>query len=239
MDMDELTFDDITRTLVNEQPRRTVLWRVLVSGIGSLAAASLGGTALPDAAAAKRLCRKNGSRCKQKGKGCKAKFCRPEAAGLRTPFTIEARWGGDASFDHDSYFLVPNAEGNTDPFPFVGYWCRTGQTACDSDVYPYVCVDDDIGEEVVTVRRLLPGVYEYWLEVEPGGSEDVTVLLRNADGRVLRSWAMPPNPFSTPEENGWHVFDLDGSTGHITTVDQFFAKRPPGLFTDLTDVCAD
>jgi hypothetical protein len=239
MDMDELTFDDITRTLVNEQPRRTVLRRALVSGIGSLAAASLAGIALPDAAAAKRLCRKNGSRCKQKGKRCKARYCRPEAAGLRTPFTIEARWG-DGNSSHDTYFLVPNAEGNTDPFPYVSYWCRPGQTECESDVYPYVCIDDSGPvDQLVTVRRLLSGVYEYWLEVDPAGVDEVTVLLRNADGRVLRSWVMPPNPFSTPEENGWHVFDLDGSTGHITTVDQFFAKRPPALFPDMTDVCAD
>jgi hypothetical protein len=235
--MGDTTFDDITRPLLTTRPRREVLRRAFTSGVASLTAAGLGAMLVPEATAARKLCRKNGSRCKQKGKGCKARYCRPAAAGLRTPFTIEAHWG-DANLDHDTNLFVPNAEGSTDPFPYVDLYCRPGESDCDTDVYPYVCVDDSFPTaEVATVRRLLPGVYQYWIEQRLWGSSDeLRVLLRNADGRVLRSWENPPIPFASSEA-AWHVCDIDGSTGHVTSVDQLVESSVPQIYADHTDVC--
>ena len=103
--MRDTTFDDITRPLLTTRPRREVLRRAFTSGVASLTAAGLGAMLVPEATAARKLCRKNGSRCKQKGKGCKARYCRPAAAGLRTPFTIEAHWG-DANLDRDTNLFI-------------------------------------------------------------------------------------------------------------------------------------
>jgi hypothetical protein len=235
--MDETRFVRIVRTLGFGRSRRALVRGALAQGGIAFGAAVAGNALLRHEAGAKKLCRKTGSLCKHKGKGCKAKYCGGPSVGLRTPFSIEVGWS-DPSIDHDTYLFVPNADGNTDPFPYVNWSCRPGQTECQSAVYPYICVDDaGPVDETVTVRKLLSGVYGYWVEVDPAQQGELTVVLRNADGRVLRTWVAPPNPFSGPEEVAWHVFDLDGSTGHITTVDQVVDIALPGIHPIHTDVC--
>ncbi len=163
------------------------------------------------------LCLNNGSRCRTKGGSCQAGNC------LQAPFTIAARWN-NASTDHDTYLFVPNAPGATLPSPFIDIFCNSADTG-GGGLYPFAFVSQDAtgpGDEVTTVASLLNGRYEYWIELAgsaPAG--DLTVELRNRNGQVVRSWISPAN--STSSDFGWHVFDIQGSTRSITSIDS------PGL----------
>jgi hypothetical protein len=185
-------------------------------------------------AEAKRLCRKNGSKCKKKGKRCQAKFC------LTTPFTIEARWS-NANSDHDTFVFVPKKEGSNDPSPVINHVCNPAVSDCEDEVYPFICVSKDAtgpGDEVTTVRRLLAGRYEYWIELDESSPRgDLEVILRNASGRFIRSWSSPANP-AVQKEFGWHVFDIDGATRSITAVDGFGDDEWPWTgHNPFTSVC--
>jgi hypothetical protein len=215
-------FDRLAAAFGAAASRRTLLQEAVALG-----AAAVGGALVDDVAAAKTLCRKNGARCKKKGKKCRAKYC------LATPFTIEARW--NSGNDHDTVFFVPNKAGSNVPAPFIDYGCGPITTDCEDDVYPFACVT---GNETTTVRRLLGGKYEYWIELlysTPLG--DVEVILRNANGRLVRSWSSPPNP-NPGGELGWHVFDIDGASRSITSVDALInSDLPNGAHTPNTNVC--
>jgi hypothetical protein len=212
--------------------RRFLLGRVMAAG-----AAVLGGAMLPESAAAKKkkrsktgkgdLCLSNGSRCKKKGKKCKAGNC------LKTPFTIEAHWS--SNIDHDTYVFVPNAPGASQPSPYIGYDCDSARTNAGT-LYPFAFVSQDAtgpGDEVTMVKKLLAGTYEHWIDLEPAPAGDLTVTLRNANGKVVRSWDSPANPDS--ETAPWHVFDIQGPTKRITSIDEL-----PGSYGhdgNTTDVC--
>lgn len=203
-------FDRLSRTLGTATDRRTLL-----QGTAAFTAAVVGGAVLADVAEAKALCRKNGSRCKKKSKRCQAKYC------VKTPFTIEARWSNPTS-DHDTILFVPNKEGSNLSSPFIAQSCSGASSNCVNE-YPFACVSQDAqgpGDEITTVLRLLGGTYEYWIRLAkgaPGG--DVEVTLRNAGGRVIRSWSSPENPESQ-KRFGWHVFDLARNDRSISSVDE-------------------
>jgi len=60
-------------------------------------------------------------------------------------------------------------------------------------------------------------------------------VLKDNGGRVVRQWLNPANPGS---ENGWHVFDIDGTTGLITSIDELIDDGvPQGAHDPATDVC--
>jgi hypothetical protein len=66
--------------------------------------------------------------------------------------------------------------------------------------------------------------------------EDLTVTLRNANGRALRSWTSPEN--ATADQRGWHVFNIQGSTGSIISFDDLINDDlPTGAHDPNTDVC--
>ena len=178
-------------------------------------------------------CLANGKLCTKASTTCKPKNC------LSTPFTIEARWNNPDT-DHDTYFFVPNQSGATLPSPFIDYSCNPVDSDCENDVYPFICVSKDAtgpGDEITTVRRLIAGKCEYWIELhEPSPAGDLTVTLRDKSGRVVRSWISPANP-SPDDEIGWHVFDIDGSTGSIASVNQTVNSELPEAHTPNTDVC--
>lgn len=167
---------------------------------------------------------------KGKDKGKNQKKVKPCLGGpcFRAPFTIEAQWTVEK--DHDTYLFVPYETGNTGPSPYISMDCRPDNSNCETDVYPFACVDQDAwgpGPEVTTIRQFLAGVYEYWIKLAyQSAAGDVTVLLRNADGKVLRQWASPANP-SGGNPLGWHVFDIDGATRQITSVDQVASEAGP------------
>jgi hypothetical protein len=108
----------------------------------------------------KTLCRPNGSTCKQKGRTCSASNC------LRSPFTVEAAWSTNDDFD--TYLFLPPNPTSPVPSPHVTSWrCNVEDHGCNSDIYPYVCIDQD-GDgadtgEATTVHKLLKGTYEYWI----------------------------------------------------------------------------
>jgi hypothetical protein len=238
--------DGIAQGLALAHSRRRLLGSFLVSGVGALGAAAVASVAFPGEAAAKKLCRKNGSRCKQKSKRCKARFCRATKPGsqsltIQEPFTIEATW--TSLRDHDTYFFVPNEAGVRLPSPFIDYSCNPNQTACET-AYPFACVSQDAmgpGDEITTVNQLLAGTYEYWLALYfLAPDSDVTVRLRDADDQVVASWSSPENP-TDQVRIGWHVFDIDGVTGTVTSIDRrndpALPGPPEGVHDPNSDVC--
>jgi hypothetical protein len=93
------------------------------------------------------------------------------------------------------------------------------------------------GDEITTLTRLLAGMYEYWIELDhPAPAGDLTVDVRTANGRVLRSWSSPANP-AFPQK-GWHVFDIQGSARSLASVDQLTTEDLPGAAHAANeDVC--
>jgi hypothetical protein len=195
-------------------------------------AASLLGLVRTEPAAAKLLCTPTGKKCNKQSARCKASNC------LQAPFSIEAVWtNGDS--DHDTHLFVPNAVGSTAPAPFVDQGCNPGHSNCETGVYPFACVNQDAfgpGDEITTIRKLLKGTYEYWMELAPAPAGDLTIILRNKGGKKIRSWTSPANPNAT--DIGWHVFDIDGNTGSITSINQTMGTYlPAGAHDPSTDVC--
>lgn len=182
----------------------------------------------------KGLCARDGSKCRKPGNACKKQYC------LSAPFTIEATWAKEA--DHDTYFFVLPQNVTTGPAPYIYSVCNPETSRC-AEAYPFACVDDDaiIGAEVTTIHRVLPGRYEYWIELNlrfdnPDG--EVTVTLRAKDGRVVRRWRRRHDPTVTGSQ-GWHVFDIDGQTGRVTPIDEAPTEPPIDLPNDAYDPCTN
>lgn len=219
--MDERRFDSLVKTL---RTRRSAIG--LVAGFAALLGMG------HDQAAARNLCRKNGTSCKQENRRCQSKFC------LKTPFTIEARWTS-GSQDHDAILFVPNASGNSDPFPYIDYACLAGDTN-DGTLYPFAFSSGDAqgpGDEVFTIRRLIAGKYEVWGRIHgPAASGDLTVRLRNANGKVLRAWSSPPNPSGSTLLD-WHVFDIKGGSYSVNGSGETVTGLFSTIRADSTYVC--
>lgn len=176
-------------------------------------------------------CLPDGSRCSSTGRKCTADNC------LQVPFTIEARWSNGAS-DHDHCLFVPNAPGAALPSPYVRF-CRGADTNAGT-LYPFAYSSGDAqgpGDEVMTVVMLLDGTYEFWVELDgPSSIGELTVTLRNGDGRVVRAWSSPANT-STSLQKGWHVFDIEGSGRSITAVDTLIDRIFSGPHAQVTNAC--
>ncbi len=212
--MDNGRFDRLTGWAAAPRTRR----RLLASAGFAALAERFTGVARKGSRRKKRCencCRPDGRPCKRKKPACKPKFC------LGAPLSIEAIWTQTGT-DHESYLFVPNAAGDASPAPYIKDNCNPTNSDCEDDVYPFACVSQDADGppgEVTTIRRLLPGTYEYWMEVytdSPPG--DLQVTLRDKNGRAVRAWTGPTT--GSIDEVTWHVFDLDGSTGRVRSVDQ-------------------
>ncbi len=176
------------------------------------------------------FCTPAGEPCRRQGKKCAAKFC------LEAPFTIEARWSIQA--DHDTFLFLPPENETTGPSPFIRYNCVLG-SSCDTQ-YPFACTSADevlSGAETTTIYRRLAGTYEYWIEMSNGSAPgDLTVVLRDQAGRVVREWESPASVGSL--QNGWHVFDFDGATGTVKSVDKATSESlPGGAHNPSTKIC--
>jgi hypothetical protein len=119
--------------------------------------------------------------------------------------------------------------------------CTQADSLCE-EKYPFACFDNDetqAGDEVTTIYELLPGKYEYvvgLVTATPAGA--VIVVLKDADGRIVRRWASPANP--TQIQAAWHVFDIDGRDGRITAIDALIDGRTPqNVHEPDTNVCPD
>jgi hypothetical protein len=232
--VDQKHFDILTHSVSGFPSRRHLLRGLAAAGLG------LGVARLPDLAAAKNrrkrkpksrkgLCQKNGSACSKPGKNCKQQYC------LRAPFTIEARWTESSRSDHDAFLFVPPEDATTGPAPHI-YWSCTPTTSTCEEAYPFACLNQDAygpGDEITTIHQLLPGTYEYWVRLyqeTPVG--EVTIVLKDGNGRIVREWANPANP-STGDVY-WHVFDFDGATGRVSAFDD---RTPQPVPLPTTDVC--
>ncbi len=237
--MDPRRFDRLSAELGSRLAAATGR-RSFLGGTALLGAATVGRAALPDEVTAKKkkkkcknCCRENGQQCKKKGDSCKANFC------LGLPFAIEAVWT-NVNTDHDTYVFVPNQAVAGLPSPYIDYSCNPVDSNCEAALYPFICVSQDAqgpGNEITTVRKLIAGKYEYWIELDdPSPAGDLTVTLRRSNGSVVRSWSSPANPGNS--QIGWHVFDLDGGSASMTSVDQTIAGDvPDGAHDPNTDVC--
>lgn len=136
---------------------------------------------------------------------------------------------------------MPNVAGDVSPAPYIKDTCNPTNSDCEDDVYPFACVSQDADEppeEVTTIRRLLPGPYAYWMEActdAPPG--DLQVTPRDKNGRKLRTWTGPTT--GSIDAVTWHVFDLDGSTGRVSSVDELgnLSFLPNAAHDPATFVC--
>ena len=112
---------------------------------------------------------------------------------------------------------------------------------CVPFVYPFAFMSGDAqgpGDEVATVERLLAGRYEFWTRVHgPADPGDLTVRLRDANGKVIGTWESPSNPSSTNELVGWHVFDINGATRSVTVFDDAGADPFDDAHPENTNAC--
>ena len=173
------------------------------------------------------LCTESGEPCSDPGTECQERYC------LRAPLTISATW--QVANNHDTWLFVPPQEGTTGPRPQIDYDCNQTNSPCAAQ-YPFACVSRDAngpGDEVTTIFEIMPGSYEYWIAATPAPAGELTIALTNGDGRLVRTWS---NPAVTSALSGfWHVFDLDGATGRVTSVDAPPAPFPP----TVTNVCPE
>lgn len=232
--MDADRFDALTHALTTARSRRGALATLLGGTLGLLGLIETAGNKGKGKKKRKRkqdLCLNDGSRCKKESKQCSANFC------LKTPFTIEARWSNPDT-DHDTYLFLPNAPGAALPSPYLDYSCGSSSTNAGT-VYPFAFVSQDAtgpGDEVTTVKKLLTGTYEYWIELaESAPPRELTVTLRNANGKAIRSWLSPANP---SVQVGWKVFNIEGDSRRITSIDLLInSDLADGAYAPNTDVC--
>ena len=133
---------------------------------------------------------------------------------------------------------MPNDAGVSLPSPFFDQTC----TICEPDTYPFACVNQDAegpGDEVTTILSLLPGRYEYWLQLARGApAGDVVVTLRDRGAVVLTSTS-PANPQGEAGVSSWHVFNLDGRDDDLDEIDEVIADNlPRAAHVPNTFVCA-
>jgi hypothetical protein len=226
--MKTLPFDHMTRRLATGIGRRQLLQGALAFAVSG---AALGRQQTAEAAV---LCLKNGSRCTKKSSRCQAAFC------LKTPFTITAHW--TSTSDNDSFLFVPNDATHQNDGPYIDYNCGKADTN-DGALYPFAFFNKDAtgpGDEILTVRKLLSGRYEYWIELfnattaRPKG--DLTVRVRNSNGTLIRSFSSPPTPAN--DRIDWHVFDVSGKTRSITAINEVIdALLPEGAHSPNQIVC--
>jgi hypothetical protein len=233
--MDTVRFDALTRGLFADPSRRGML-RTLFGSVVAFAILGLSGLDVAMAKNKKKkkkkckgCCRNDGSPCAKKSAKCKAQFC------LNAPFTIEANWIVDA--DHDAVLFVPPENETTGPFPFIFFDCTAADSTCESG-YPFACMSGDetnSGSEIATVFQLLPGTYEYFNELDVALAGELTIVLKDNGGRIMREWT---NPANADNDRGWHVFDIDGATGRITSIDELIdGGVPQGAHDPSTEVC--
>jgi hypothetical protein len=175
-------------------------------------------------------CRPDGGRCGKESKQCQAKFC------LRTRFTIEATW--NSGFPHDAYLIVPEENASTGPGPYFNFTCNEANSQCESK-YPFACITESNsapGEGITTIYTLLPGTYEYWIQLhDQTDAMELKIVLRNKNGDVVREWR---NQENQNVDRGWHVFNIDGKTGSITSIDELADQTLPKAAVDpFTFVC--
>ena len=207
-------FDALTRILSQPRTRRGAL--AALAGLAGIGAGAASRKRKKKQRVCRNCCRADRSACRKKSATCRPGNC--------ARFAITASW--DSDLDHDTYLFVPNDEGQSLPSPFIETSCTIGEP----DDYPFARVNQDAegpGDEVTTILRLLPGTYEYWLELARGApAGDIVVTVRDR-GRLVLTIASPANPRGEENVSSWHVFDVGGSSGAVTEIDEVVADNLP------------
>lgn len=233
--MDQHQFVTVARSLTGLPSRRHLLHGLAGAGL------VLGVARWPEAAEAKKkrrpkrrtgLCRKNGSACARPGKTCQQRYC------LNAPFTIEASWPEQAG--NAIVLFLPPQNATTGPAPYIHDGCKPDEYDCEG-TYPFACLDGDAqsaGDEITTIHRLLPGRYEYWVDLyAPSPAGVVTVAIEAANGRDVRAWTNPST--AALDSSAWRVFDVDGGDGRVIPVDALAEGPMPDAAHDpSTSLCA-
>jgi hypothetical protein len=89
---------------------------------------------------------------------------------------------------------------------------------------------------VTTIHKLLPGTYEYWIQLHDSTAAGAVTIVLRSGGRVVQQWTNPAN--MSGSEQSWHIFDVDGARGSVTSVDQLINQNLPRAAVDpFTFVC--
>jgi hypothetical protein len=147
-------------------------------------------------------------------------------------FRIVLSWG-DKPEDLDSHLWLPESEA------FEVYFANEGHlNAC-----PFAQLDvDDItsfGPETVTIAQRFDGTYRYAVHnfsADFGGDPD-PIRQSGAQVQVFGQSGLVAS-YSVPTSGDgfwWHVFDMDGQTGAITTVNTI--GDDPRPYAESTDNC--
>ena len=75
------------------------------------------------------------------------------------------------------------------------------------------------------------------IQTDAKGHFQLTVRLRDANGKVSGTWESPSNPSSTNELVGWHVFDINGATRSVTVFDDAGADPFDDAHPENTNAC--
>ncbi len=139
-------------------------------------------------------------------------------------YRIVLTWGENPR-DLDSHLWTPPIEGTS---YHIAYYSMG-----DIDSPPYTALDvDDVtsyGPETITITEIYSGTYTYAVKHYAGSGKittsGATVKIYNDSGNI-RTYEVDPN--ATCGEVGWYwtVFELDGSSGMITTVNTFSSSSP-------------
>ena len=133
---------------------------------------------------------------------------------------------------------MPEENASTGPGPYFNFTCNEANSQCESK-YPFACITESNsapGEGITTIYTLLPGTYEYWIQLhDQTDAMELKIVLRNKNGDVVREWR---NQENQNVDRGWHVFNIDGKTGSITSIDELADQTLPKAAVDpFTFVC--
>lgn len=137
-------------------------------------------------------------------------------------YRIVLTWGASPQ-DLDSHLFTPLINGSS----YHVFWNYRGNLS--SPPYAQLDVDDvnAYGPETITINEVFPGTYHYSVYQYSSYGEltnsGATVSLYGQNG-FIRSWNVPLNG----DGRWWNVFELNGSNGQITSINQINDYSPAG-----------
>lgn len=141
-----------------------------------------------------------------------------------TEYRIVLTWGENPR-DLDSHLWTPPIEGTS---YHIAYYSMG-----DLDSPPYAALDvDDVtsyGPETITITDVYSGTYTYAVKHYAGSGKITTsgakVEVYDDSGKI-RTYEVDPNALCGGVDWYWTVFELDGNSGAITTINTFNSYSP-------------
>jgi len=134
-------------------------------------------------------------------------------------YRIILSWGANPR-DLDSHLWIPDGE-----HCYYGHKTVSGANLDYDDTTSY-------GPETITITQIFPGTYTYAVKHFAGTGKITTsgakVEVYNDSGKI-RTYEVNPN--ASCGEDGWYwtVFELNGSSGTITTINTFSSSSPRSI----------